>query len=187
MNPGVGGSAERKLGARGGGPALLLLAGMSVATLFGQEATPSFRAGTRVVEVGLIATRGDKGVDDLREQDLKVFDNNKLQKIVSFEKVGAGGAGTDASGSGRATNNSARPERLTYVVLDAINTSFADQIFGREGLSKMLGQLAPGEKIEILALGDTLHLLHSFSSDYESLRWSVEKYEGSSPRTGNRT
>jgi VWFA-related protein len=124
--------------------------------------------------------RGNTPVGDLFEQDLRVYDNNRPQKIVSFEKAGVAGAVSASSGDlrGRATD---RPAPLIYILLDALNTSFADQIFGREGVARMLGQRPDGVRIEILALGEQLHLLHSISTDYEELRWTVEKYEGEQP------
>jgi VWFA-related protein len=155
---------------------------------FGQEPPPAFHAGTRVVEITVAATRAPNKlalrdlvtppVDDLRATDLRLFDNGVEQTIASFEKLGQGGA---PAPTGRDAKDSASPQRLSIIVLDALNTPWTDQIAGRAGVSQMLAKLPPGDRIAILALGDNLHLLHDFSTDYASLRAAVEKYEGEKP------
>jgi VWFA-related protein len=127
-----------------------------------------FKAGTRVVEITLVASHGDKSVTDLRAEDLRLFDNGKEQKIASFEKV-------SQAPSARASTG------WTIILIDSLNTAFSDQHYGREGLSKMLRVLPPGQQIAIAALGDTLHMLHETDDDYESLREAVDAYEGEQP------
>lgn len=148
----------------------------------GSEAQPSFRAGTRVVEVVVAATgSGNRPVTNLRAEDLKIFDNSLEQKMASFERIEAP-ARTDGSSATRTTTPQGRQSYpLTFILLDALNTSFGDQIYGRQGVSQMLSGLPPGERIALFASGDALHLLHNFSADYESLRAIIEKYEGEQP------
>jgi VWFA-related protein len=146
-----------------------LLCLLLMGTAAGQT-PPAFRAGTRVVEVTIVATRsGDRPVDDLRASDLRLFDNNKEQTILSLERLG------------EKSQANHPPTRLSIILLDALNTSFSDQIYGREGVSQMLSKLPEGDRVAIFALGDTLHLLHDFSTDYGSLRNAVEKYDGEQP------
>jgi VWFA-related protein len=144
----------------------------------GQEPGLPYRTGTRVVEISVNATHaGQKPVNDLQATDLRLFDNGKEQTIASFEKPGPGGGvlrGTTVP-AGR------HPQRLSIIVLDALNTSWSDEIYAREGVSRMLGKLAPGDRIAIFALDSNLHLLHDFSNDYESLRTAVDNYAGAQP------
>ena len=157
-----------------------------------QEPPPAFRAGTRVVQITIAATRpanklaihdlAEPPVNDLRAADLRLFDNGVEQSIASFERLGPGGAPT--SGGPEAKPPADQPQRLSIIVLDALNTPFDYQSPARDGVSHMLGRLPPGDRIAIFALGDDLHLLHDFSADYPSLRAAVEKYEGEQPLNG---
>ncbi|HEX4133638.1 MAG TPA: VWA domain-containing protein [Bryobacteraceae bacterium] len=159
---------------------LALLPIMAVA----QDTGPSFRATTRVVEVSVVATRsGDKPVDDLRPGELRLFDNNQEQTIVSFEKRGSPGQGpVDADSPPPSRVLQKRP---CIIVLDALNTAWSDQNYGREGVLRMLETLPPGDHIAIFALGDRLRLLHDFSTDYAALRNSVTSYNGELPSGGD--
>ena len=132
-----------------------------------------FRANTRVVEIPVFTTGpGDKPVDDLRAEDLLLFDNNKPQTIASFDKLAIRTA-------------AARPRtQYSVIVLDALNTGWADQIYAREAVVKTLDALPLGSRVAIFAIGDSLHLLHDFSSDLESLRASVNNYTGERPFWG---
>lgn len=146
----------------------------------GLAGQPVFRADTRAVEVTVSATRSDGSlIPDLRKDEIRVFDNDREQTVLSFEKIAGGTAG-----AARNTAPNRPPQRLSVIVLDALNTGWGDQIYGREAVSKLLETLPPGERIAIFALGDTLHLLHDFSTDYESLREAVDEYEGERPFGG---
>lgn len=48
---------------------------------------PTFRAGTTLVEVSAIVTRGGRPVSDLRQDDIRVLDNGVEQPLVAFEYV----------------------------------------------------------------------------------------------------
>jgi VWFA-related protein len=172
---------------------LFLLAIAAAAVLLPAQAPPlEFRAGTRVVEISIIATHKlnkfalrdllTPPVNDLRAEDLRLFDNGVEQAIASFEKLGQGGA----SAAGAAA---LPPQRLSIIVLDCLNTGWVAQIFGRDGVSKMLTRETlknppAGGRIAIFALGENLHLLHDLSTDYVSLRAAVKKYEGERPQNG---
>jgi len=132
--------------------------------------TPTFQAGTRVVEINIAATHSGQPVTDLRAEDLRVFDNGKEQTIASFERIG------NAAASG-----GTKAPQLAVILLDAQNTSFSDQVYGREGVTKMLARLPLGQRIALFAFGDKLHLLHKISTDYDSLREAVEEYGGEQP------
>jgi VWFA-related protein len=148
------------------------------AALAAAQGPSTFRADTRVVEVPVFATgpndKSAKLVDDLRAEDLLLFDNNRPQTIATFEKV----SGTTAAPLARP-----RPE-YSVILLDALNTDWANQIYSREAVIKTLDALPPGSHIAIFALGDTLHLLHDFSTDTASLRASVDHYDGERPFWG---
>ena len=131
----------------------------------------------------------DSPIADLKKGDLRAFDNGVEQTILSFEKLGAGipttnGGATDSTATDdRATGR--RAPRISIILLDAINTSRAAQIYGRKAVSEMLRNLPQSEDmIAIFALGDSLHLLHAFSTNTASLRAAVDGYEGEHPYIG---
>jgi VWFA-related protein len=134
-----------------------------------------FRSDTRIVEVAVVAKDSkDSPVTDLKKGGLRLFDNGAEQAILSFEKLG---------GIVPSTGRPAR--RLSVILLDALNTGWEAQIYGREAVSQMLQKLPPGaDRIAIFALGDELHLLHDFSTDTASLRAAVDKYDGEQPFFG---
>jgi VWFA-related protein len=149
--------------------AFLLMAGLAPAQ------GPIFRSDTRIVEVAVVAKDSSGSpITDLSQSDLRLFDNGVEQTILSFEKLG---------GIVKSTGRPAR--RLSVIVLDALNTGWGAQIYGREAVSQMLLKLPPGtDRIAIFALGDQLHLLYDFSTDTASLRAAVDHYEGEQPFFG---
>lgn len=163
---------------------LLLLTPLALAQ------SPTFQADTRVVEVTVVATdSGDSPVANLRKSDLRLFDNGLEQTIASFEKIGSVGAAVNpdaatAGSTGRQAKGRSAP-RLSIILLDALNTSRSDQIYGRKAISEMLRSLPQGEdRIAIFALGEELHLLHGFTTSTPSLRAAVDGYEGEQPYFG---
>ena len=161
----------------------VLAAGQAPKTI---EAPAIFRTGAQRVEVTIVATRsGDKLVNDLRKEDLRLFDNKQEQTIASFEKRGSHEPSNSTSVNLSPPSPTTRPQpRSSIIVLDALNTAWADQIYGREGVFQMLETLPPGDRIAIFALDDHLHLLHDFSTDYASLRGAVQAYHGEEPFGG---
>jgi VWFA-related protein len=70
---------------------------------------------------------------------------------------------------------------LSAVVLDSLNTDWKSQIETRDAVRTMLATLPPGNRVAIFALGDSLHLLHDFSSDRAALLAAVDQYHGEQP------
>jgi VWFA-related protein len=132
-----------------------------------------------VVEVAVVARdANDMPVVDLRGSDLRVLDNGVEQSVLSFDLLGASEAG-----DGEAAR--APAPRLSIVLLDALNTSPSNQVFGRRAISEMLGSLPPGgDRIEILELGEHLDLVWPFSSNPATLRAALDAYEGAPPADG---
>jgi len=144
-----------------------------------------FQSDTRVVEIAVVAKdANDSPIADLRQRELRVFDNGAEQTMLSFENVGVAArtiGGTSVAGD---ATSGATP-RLSIILLDALNTSLSSQIYGRKAISEMLGNLPAGDnKIAIFVLGDELRLLHDFSTDTAALRAAVDGYAGERPHNG---
>ena len=157
---------------------------MTVMALAAQE-NPVFQSDTRVVEIAVVAKdANDSPIADLRQRDLRVFDNGAQQAMLSFESLGVTARATGATSISANATSPATP-RLSIILLDALNTSVASQVYGRKAISDMLRNLPPGEnRIAIFVLGDELRLLHDFSSDTASLRAAVDGYTGEHPHNG---
>lgn len=149
-------------------PLLLLAASLASSLGFAQ-----FRSSTRVVEVAVVAKdASDAPITDLRKDDLRLLDNGVPQTILSFDRIGATVTGVPA-------------RRISVIVLDALNTSWGDQLYASDAVSQVLSKLNPSiDRIAIFALGDRFTLLHDVSSDFGSLRAAVAKYGAERPFIG---
>ncbi len=162
---------------------------MMAMTLAAQQ-NPVFQSDTRVVEIAVVAKdANDSPVADLRQRDLRVFDNGAEQAMLSFENLGIAPRtpGATSTGPTSVSGNVTSPvtPRLSIILLDALNTSVSSQIYGRKAVSDMLRTLPPGEnRIAIFVLGDELRLLHDASTDTASLRAAVDGYMGEHPHNG---
>ena len=128
--------------------------------------SPVFHSNARIVEVAIIAQDPHHTpIQDLRKEDLSLFDNGIGQTILTFDKIG------EAPTLGK-------PTRLTIIVLDALNSSWADQIYGRVAVAKMLETFPEGvDRIAIVGLDKELQVVHDFSHDAASLRAAVLSYD----------
>ena len=145
------------------------------------ETPPLFRTRTRVVEVSLQATRADGSpVEDLTPRELRLFDNNREEAITTFERVSASAA--DSSRTGKTEPPGRRANRLSVLLLDALNTDWSDQIYARRAAARVLDRIPASERIAIFVLGDGLRLVHDFSSDSASLKALVQFLSGAVPR-----
>jgi VWFA-related protein len=157
----------------------------------GQTQSPAFRSDLNVVEIAVVAKdSNDSPITDLKKTDLRLFDNGVEQTILSLEKLGDASVGNPG---GPAQTSSETPyqttgrstARLSVILLDTLNMSFATQADGRKAVSQMIEKLPSGrDKFAIFALDDNLHLLHDFSRDKASLRAAVDHYSGQYPRIG---
>ena len=145
------------------------------------EKQPLFRTRTRIVEVTVQATRSNgSAVEDLTPGELRLFDNNREQAIATFEMVRA--AVAEAKSTGQTGPVVRRANRLSILLLDALNTDWSDRIYARRAAARVLEQIPAGERIAIFVLGDSLRLLHDFSSDSALLKELVQRFSGEVPR-----
>jgi VWFA-related protein len=152
------------------------------------------RTNVHVVEVGIVAT-GAKGAParGLGARDFRVWDNGKEQAIANFEKAGsppaaAGGAelppNTYTNRVAEAASDKSgkpRPQVLSMIVLDSVNTKYRFQTWARRAVEKILDRLDPGQRVAIYAMGSKLRTIHDFSSDKASLLAKLRAYHGEVP------
>ena len=172
-------------------PFILLTAALA------QSAPPevTVRVTTQMVEVGVVAKdKHGSPVGDLERANFEVFDDGKRQEIRVFAKHIAGSgpvndvppaiASSAASGA-RVFSNRAEPDgatnAVTVLLIDELNTHWADQVYARREMIRFLRQIHPEDRIGIytMGLGD-FRILHEFTRDSSEL---VRRLAGWSPGT----
>ena len=70
------------------------------------------------------------------------------------------------------------------ILIDRLNTSMIDQLAVRNQALSFLGQIQPGDRIGLYMLdnSDSIHVLHDFTSDVQSLVRVLTRLKG---RTSN--
>lgn len=160
---------------------LLFLLAISAAA---QQAPPepTFRAGTRLVEVSVVAQSTDgKPVAELRREDFQIFDDGKPQEIRVF--LADAPAAPEARTQNTFTNRVATEGQGGYSVLlfDNLNVDPGVDVFGhtsraRQKALKALMAIPPGDRIAIYALWCQFQVFREFTSDRDSLLRQLEKF-----------
>lgn len=154
-----------------------------------KQAQAPIRVTTRLIQLSVVALdRKGAPVEGLKRQDFLVFENGKPQPVEVFEVEGnslsaPSGPTLPANTFSNYDARGARPNSITAILLDGVNTRFVDRAVSRIHLVEFLKQLEPGDRIALYALGATqLHILHDFTSDANALLQALEHHRvGLSP------
>lgn len=179
---------------RRGGPRLVLfILLLALPTLGQKQPAPTQTQGvlhviTQLVQVNVIVEdRRGQPIPGMTRDDFTIFDDGEPQKISVFkvEQIQATPAPIKLP-PGIFSN---MPERqagaspaVTVILLDGLNTSWADQASARLRVIKFLKQLQPSDRVALYSLGRQLRVLHDFSSDSTTLVQALNHYRG---RAGN--
>ena len=166
------------------GFAILLRFGTRPAHLTAQQAPEdvpgiTIRTNTRLVMVDVVV-RDKKGqpVVGLKPEDFVVEENGKKQKVASFTPPGANQSAAEGPPPGILSNhpNVLKPGGVpTVLLLDATNSHFLDQSYGRtEMLKYVLEQGQSGKPMAVMTLTDRLHVLQNFTSDPKILMGAIK-------------
>lgn len=172
---------------------LFLIVGMGIspATLAAQQATqpaavdvPSvtIRANTRLVLVDVIVTdKKGQPVTGLKADDFTLEESGKKQKVTVFVPPAANRPNPSPALPGILSNHpeSVGPSGIPIVLLlDAVNSPFKDQAYGRSQMLKYAAeQIQGGHPMAILALTDRLHVLQEFTTDPQVLATAIKNYK----------
>jgi VWFA-related protein len=141
-----------------------------------EPATPIFRVQSRLVLLDVVVTDA-KGnpVTDLKREDFQVFEDKQPQRISSFEPPAAHDLPPPVH-PGEAFNpsdtQSYGQSPVTVLVLDELNTHYADTDFARRSIHDFLASRPAtlNEPTILLALGDSkFHLLQDFTRNRDAL------------------
>jgi len=143
------------------------------------------RAMTRLVELSVVVNDNhDQPLADLKKGDFTVFDDGKPQDIRIFSVATNQPLSHPPAPLPRDTYSSRvpgtgdAPANITVILLDTLNTPFADQAFANQRVVKFLQQLQPQDRIALYTLGSRLRVLHDFTSDASSLLAAMKNYKG---------
>jgi VWFA-related protein len=147
--------------------------------------TPTIRTTTRLVQVNVVVRSGGKPVDDLKKDEFELLDNGKPQKIAFSSMVNATAkaqTGARPLPAGVYSNQVDRlgetPTSITVVLFDGLNTPLQDQIYARQQIVRFLKKLTPQDRVAVYVLGRRLRVLHDFTTNFEDLQRSLERYRG---------
>ena len=147
------------------------------------QSQPVVRSGTELVRVTILARdHAGKPVVGLKPSDFTVTEDGKLQDIAFFDASGAASpvspppasvVPASAPASATAFSNLVAADRVrnvTVILLDRLNTAWADQAQARDGIRKFLSKVRPDDRVALYALdGTSLRVLHDFTSDTAAL------------------
>ena len=163
----------------------------AAALLQGQTRQPVFRAGTKLVEVTVtVLDKKGAAVTGLRAEDFTVLDEGQRRAVALFRFDGApesAAAEPRAAGvapgvfSNRGDSTGARPNNITALALDSLNTPPEENIVVRAQVMRYLKALAPETRVAVFHMGQRLRILHDFTDDAASLRARIAKAVLSAP------
>jgi VWFA-related protein len=143
------------------------------------------KATTRLVQVSVIAQDG-KGqpVTDLKKEDFRIKVNGKDQpiKIFSMDSAGALPKGEEKLPPNIFTNRMdvkpGQQSSVTIILLDTLNTKWADQVYAKAQVIRYLRTLKPEDHIGLYTLGTALRVLHDYTADSAELLSRLEALKG---------
>jgi VWFA-related protein len=149
---------------------------------------PTIRANTRMVLVDAVVTdKKGQPISDLKVEDFVVEENGKKQKIAAFtapDQI----AKNQSSPSLPPGIYSNQPEYrapggpVTVFVLDAANTPFHDQAYGRLQMLKYVEEQSRSmPRTAIFTLTDGLHAIQDFTDDPLLLKEALKRYRPQEP------
>jgi VWFA-related protein len=147
----------------------------------------TIRANTRLVVVDLVVTnKSGQPVTGLKPEDFTLEENGKKQKISVFVPPGAANRPATAPVPPGVLSN--HPENVLpagipiVLLLDGLNSSFANQSYARSQMLKyVVEQAQSGHPMAVLTLTDRVHVLQEFTSDPQVLITAIKSLKPEEP------
>jgi VWFA-related protein len=151
----------------------------------GGQDRPSFRSGTRLVEVSVVVTRRDNTpIADLTAGDFQIFDEGKPQKAELFSIEQGARALPPPARSTQATrefsNDVETKGSVTIILFDQLNTADSIRMYARQHLVRFLEQITPDDRVGLYVLDGLgqVRVLHDFTSDTTALVRAIAGLRG---------
>jgi len=153
---------------------------------------PTFRAGTKLVEVDVIARSKGAPATGLSKDDFTLLDNGKPQKIAFFSvqsgsvpaPPAVGVAPLPAAVVSNRSERADRPQGNTVIVfLDQRNTPQRDQAFAIQRIAKFIATRGPRDRTGIYTFGreGSLKVVQEITSDSELLSRAAASLKARDP------
>jgi len=129
-------------------------------------------------------------VENLQQQDFRVFDEDQLQQIAVFSSSKS--PASDSSSppppapfvfSNRFDSSGQTPPTVTIILFDALNSAIEDQLHARQQIINLLHQLHTQDHVAIYVLSTRLFVVNDFTQDTASLLEAIEKFQGAPSAT----
>ncbi len=157
-------------------------------TILSAQQTPAdvpaitIRTSTRLVVVDVVVTdKKGQPVTGLKAEDFAVEENGKKQKVSVFVPPGIANRTAPAPATAGVFSN--HPETLTpagvptVLLLDATNSPFKEQAYGRSQMLKyVVEQAQSGRPMAVVTLTDRLRVLQQFTSDRQVLLTAIKNF-----------
>src|ERR1700691_2499429 len=144
-----------------------------------------FTARTELVLIPTLVTdKSGNHISGLKKEDFTVLENGAEQKIATFEEITSDAHRLSRPANPNEFSNSvaggSSNRRITLIVLDFINTRFADQVYARQDLLKYLIQsVDQHEPTALYTLTRSgMHVIHDFTTDPRILVAALHKVKG---------
>jgi VWFA-related protein len=145
----------------------------------GDNQVPKFKARTELVQIPVVAHRGNKHVEGLKVDDFTVLMDGKPQTIAVFEEVHpsppVGRAATEEFTNSVGSDRSSA-ERITIIAVDMRSTAPLDQAYLKEEIIKFLDSSAKtGEPFALVAVARSgIRVLQDFTTDPRTVAAAVK-------------
>jgi VWFA-related protein len=157
------------------------------ATTTSPSAPPTrLRVTTRLVQVNAVVNdKHGKPITGLTKDDFELLDNKKHQEIRVFADETASPPAANYAPLPADTYSNRidqqHPEGVTVILLDTLNTDFADQALAQKQLLKFLETLHPQDHVALYWLGNGgLRVLHDFTTNASALREAAMQFNAES-------
>jgi VWFA-related protein len=163
---------------------LPFIAAMTVAAQVLPPKQTVIRATTRLVEVNVIVRDENGPVAGLTKDDFSIFDGGTKRNIALFLVNSVHDLPKPPEPlprnvfTNRAEMRTEMPNSITVVLLDGLNTRFADQAYAKTQFIKFLSQIRPEDRVAVYALGSRLRVLNEFTNDSKRLVAALARYRG---------
>ncbi len=146
---------------------------------------PVLRVSTRLVQVKVIVQdRKGQPATGLTQDDFLLLEDGKPQPIAMFsmeEDRTTAAAGTPFppdTYSNRIERRAGARNSVTVILLDAINTRFADSVYAKNQVVKFLSQLQSQDRVALYALvAGSVRIIHDFTSDASGLLRMLDRFK----------
>jgi VWFA-related protein len=154
---------------------LLCLAGFAAAQAPAQV-QPTFRVGTRLVQMDVVVRTDKSTVRGLTKEDFTVQDKGKAQNIAVFSVTDKSAPPAKLAplppnvASNRMNNRGETSQTATVILFDRLNTTDpADQANARTRILALLRSLKPTDRVAFYSLWDNISVVQEFMDGSEQL------------------